>query len=372
MFNSAGTERVLSLKANYLVQLEGYEVIFVTTEQNGRSNYFKLDERIRQIDLDLNYDIDQKVNIIQQIINFRQKTKKYKEQLRKIVEEEKPDVIISTMGKEMGFLPKMGFESKTVIELHSSRNFKYFHKISHHTGKFWELFGKFLVWQMVRDTQGYDALVCLTKEDKEDWLKTNNNVYQIYNPLSYDTELSSTLQEKCMIAVGRLDQEKNFDQMIEAWSSVHKKYPEWKLNIWGEGYYRETLQEIIDAKGLTGIVNLCGNNNNLQEQYLKSSGCIMTSRYEGLPMVLLEAASCGLPLIAYDFKCGPKDIIENGTNGYIVKHGDVLGLADAISKIIGDDELRLSMGKAIKTKSEIFAQKTILPLWPKFFESLFM
>lgn len=370
MFNSAGTERVLSLKANYLVQ-QGYEVVFVTTEQNGRSNYFKLDERIRQIDLDLNYDIDQNVNIVRQVLNFREKTKRYKKMLKQIVEEEKPDIIISTMGKEMGLLPKLGLKCKTVIELHSSRNFKYFHKKSHHNGILWDWFGKLLVWQMVRDTQGYDALVCLTKEDKEDWMKTNKNVHQIYNPLSYDSEKTASLKDKCMIAVGRLDQEKNFDQMIEAWNMVHTKFPDWKLNIWGEGYYRETLQQLIDSKGLSGVINLGGNNNHLQDEYLKSSGCIMTSRYEGLPMVLLEAASCGLPLITYDFKCGPKDIIENGKNGYIVKQNDVEGLAEAICKVICNDELRLTMGKAAKNKSEIFAQKNILPLWPKFFDSLF-
>ena len=130
------------------------------------------------------------------------------------------------------------------------------------------------------------------------------------------------------------------------------------------------MKKLISDNNLEDSICLCGKTNSIDKEYLKNSAFVMTSKYEGFPMVLLEASSFGLPLISYDCYCGPKDIIDDGKNGFLVPFANERALADAICEIIENPSVRASMGFAAREKSLEFSQEKILPKWPKFFNSL--
>ncbi|MCM1177489.1 MAG: glycosyltransferase family 4 protein [Ruminococcus flavefaciens] len=372
IYNSAGTERVLSIKVNYLVRNAGYEVVIVTTDQLGKPTFFKFDERIKHYDLDLNYINDATKPLFSQIINHYKKNRIYRKRLKKIIETEKPDVCVSLFGKEMEFLGNMNLTCKTVGELHFNKYFKKTASEANHKGLIWKLLGEYATRRMIAYTKKIDSIVVLTKQDMEEWQKTNNNVCQIYNPVPMvENQVdSASLEFKNMIAVGRLCAQKNYNSMVRAWRIVQKKHPDWKMNVWGDGELKDSIEDELKRCGIQDTFVLHGRTDNVNAEYLKNSAFVMTSIYEGFPMVLLEAASFGLPMISYACYCGPKDIIKNGYNGFLIEQDDEKALADAICKVIEDKELRINMGKNSKETAKEFSQYNILPLWPTFFEKL--
>ena len=135
-----------------------------------------------------------------------------------------------------------------------------------------------------------------------------------------------------MIAVGRLDYQKGFDRLIFVWEKVRKQMPDWRLDIFGQGEWREILQSMIDERGLQDVVRLNNPTKNIGDEYVDSSIIVMTSNYEGFGMVLVEAMSCGVPAVSFDCKCGPAEIISQHDGGLVVKNGDIEGLAEAFVK----------------------------------------
>ena len=370
IYNSGGTERVLSMKVNYLVREAGYDIVIVTTDQKGNKTFFEFDKRIKQYDLGLNYIDDFNKNLFNKTIAHYRKNHIYKKRLTEIINREQPDVCVSMFGKEIEFICDMKLPCKIVAELHFNQRLRYDVIIGTHRGWLWEQIGKYRIRQMVRETKGLDCLVVLTKEDMNEWKKSQENVCQIYNPLPYEANEVSTLNNKSIISIGRLSPQKNYSSLIRAWKLVYQKHPDWELNIWGDGELRDKLREEIEKAGLEKVFHLCGRTDNVKEKYLESSAYVMSSAFEGFPMVLLEAVSFGLPLISYACYCGPRDIIEDGKNGFLVEQNNEQALADAICKIIEDKSMRLEMGRQAKIMSQQFSQENILPLWPQFFENL--
>jgi len=370
IFNSGGTERVLSMKVNYLVREAGYDVVIVTTDQKERQNYFTFDKKAKTYDLNINYEDDLKSSLIIRIVQHYKKNQLYRRKLHTVIESEKPDVCISLFGKEIEFLTDMNLKCKVVAELHFSQKFREYYLISRHSSFLWRLIGKFRTKQLIHTVSKFDKLVVLTKEDEIEWSKYVSNVVQCYNPLPYSPAERSPLNSKNIITVGRLDYQKNYKSLINAWKEVHERHSDWTLSLWGDGDLKDELVSLVKEKGLYDSFLFCGLTRKIEDEYMKSAAYVMSSRYEGFPMVLLEASSYGLPLISYACPCGPKDIIENGVNGYLIDQENEHELANAICKIIEDDALRQSMGRNSKEISMQFSQNRILKFWPEFFERL--
>lgn len=368
--NSAGTERVLSIKANYLVEIANYQVIIVTTDQKGRDTFFHFDERIKRYDLGLNYEDDYRKNLFIKAFNHYKKNYIYKKKLKRLFAEEQPDICVSLGGKEIEFINDLNLKCKTVFELHFSKR-HIVHSISClHPGLVWRIIAQYMNKRFVYLSKKFDTLVVLTKKDLEDWKLSNSNVVQIYNPLPYEYDEISQLTEKNIISVGRLSVQKNFEALINAWKIVNAKHPDWRMNVWGDGELRHKLERQIRNNNLDRTFLLRGKTDNIYKEYLNSSAYVMSSKYEGFPMVLLEASSCGLPLISFDCECGPSDIITNGENGFVINEGDVEGLAKAICTVIEDKQYRKKMGENSKENSYQYLQEKILPLWPTLFEKI--
>ena len=216
----------------------------------------------------------------------------------------------------------------------------------------------------------YDKIVVLTEEDKYNNWRRNDNVIVIPNPLPQNNPRRSALTEKTVVSAGRLVSQKNFKSLLNSWYIVHKAHPEWNLEIWGDGALKQELQSTIGELGLDGSAQLKGYTTDLEKQLCRASIFVCSSSFEGFCMVITEAMSCGLPVVSYSCPCGPKDIISDGDNGYLVGPGDEEGLAGHICKLIEDKELRQHMGDAARHRAQDFRIESIAPKWMHLFNTI--
>ncbi len=360
IYNSGGMERVLSLKANYLVE-HGYDVSVITTDQAGRGVFFPLDERIKLYDLNINYEANNGKSIWSKVSQYPIKHRKHRQALSKLLKELSADVVISMFGHEASFLPKIKDGSKKVLEYHFSK----LRRMQYDRKGIWRLADWWRTKVDERIVPSYDHFIVLTQEDKVLWGNLPN-ISVIPNPLTFDSKETAPLSHKRVIAAGRLDFQKHFDALIDIWAKVTTKFPDWHLDIYGEGKDKVILEEQINRLGLTTL-QLKEPTKEIQEEYLKSSIYVMTSRYEGLPMVLLEAQTIGLPIVSYACKCGPRDIIEDGISGFLIEPYDQALFIERLSTLIADEELRISMGTKAKEHSKSYQIDKIMPKWISLF-----
>ena len=310
-----------------------------------------------------------------------------RERLSRVVEMLDPDVCVSLCGPEVRILPAVAGGRPCVAEYHFSHD-KFYRKYG---GIFMYPYAWLRTHMLERAVSEYDCMVTLTEHDLPIWKRHCRRVERIFNPVTTPPGQVSRLAEKRMIAVGRLEDQKNFKDLVSAWSIVAERCPDWRLEIFGEGKLEHALRSQIARLGLTGSVILRGVVKDIASEYSNSSALLMTSLHEGFPLALVEASSFGLPLISYDCPTGPSEIIVdagdgggagnvpaatfdqaagNTPNGYLVPVGDVRTLADRICRIASDDNLRLRLGAASKASSRRFTPETIISAWEHLFSSL--
>ncbi len=358
--NSGGMERVLSLKANYLAD-QGYDVSIITSDQMGRAIFFPLDKGIKCYDLGVNHE-KSNGNSINKLLGYPFRHFKHKQRLSKLLKELKADIVISMFGNEASFLPSIKDGSRKVLEYHFSK----LKRLQYGRAGIWRKIDEWRTKQDERIVKQFNDFVVLTEEDKELWGKLSN-IHVIPNPLSFDSQKVAPLNHKRIIAAGRLDFQKNFEALIRIWTKIAPNFPDWRLDIYGNGQDRDKLQAQIDSLGLAKSLTLKQPTQTIQEEYLKSSIYVMTSRYEGLPMVLLEAQTMGLPIVSYACKCGPRDIITNGENGFLIEPYDEDLFVEKLSQLMQDESLRLQMGAKAKERSKHYQLEEIMPQWIELF-----
>ena len=217
----------------------------------------------------------------------------------------------------------------------------------------------------------YDRIVLLSEEDRKRNWSNNPKAIRMPNPLTVSSYSRSPLTSKKAIAVGRLCYQKHFDALIKAWRIVANKHPEWTLEIWGgNGSLFNELNDLIIKLDLSKNVFLKGETPNISEKMAESSMIISTSIFEGMPLVLLEALSAGLPIITFNYKYGADEIVTEGENGYIVAEDDLETLAERIGRLIKDEDLRRRMGENAYLSSKRFLPEVIASRWMDLFQSL--
>lgn len=359
-----GMERVLANKANELVR-RGHQVIILTTDQQHKPAYFKMDTEIRCFDLAINYVEERGKSLFVKTLNYLNKQRVHKARLKDLLLKIRADIVVSMFDHDATFLYSIRDGSRKVLEVHFSR----FKRIQYSRRGVWGIADRWRSRQDVRLAERYDRFVVLTEEDKRYWGNVSG-IAVIPNANSFVSPRQAPLTAKRVIAVGRYDYQKGFDELIEVWSHVHKQYPDWRLDIFGRGPLRNELQRQIEVLHLDEVVSLREPVFQIENEYLTSSILAMTSRYEGLPMVLLEAQVCGLPLVAYACKCGPKDIIRNGENGFLLEEYDKEGMASKLMLLMENSELRIQMGEASKNRSKIYEKDCIMEQWIRLFDGL--
>jgi glycosyltransferase involved in cell wall biosynthesis len=173
------------------------------------------------------------------------------------------------------------------------------------------------------------------------------------------------------LAAGRLTRQKGFDFLIPAWAPVARAHPEWKLRICGKGDQKAELLDLIREHGLEDSVELAGPAANMGAEFANASIFVLSSRYEGFPLILIEAMSKGLGVVSFDCPTGPSDIIDDHQNGLLVRpHKDIEALSAALEQMVGDDELRRRCGAAAAETAREFTIDAVGPMWDELLQDL--
>ena len=362
--NPGGMERVLLNKVAYLKQHTDWEITIVTTDQKQRPVFYPLPEGVRMRDLDINYSDDNNQGVWKKITGYLLKKKLHRQRLSALLDLEKPDVMVSLYPSESSFYPSLKDGSKKVLELHFCK----FFRLQYGRKGLLGLIDKFRTWQDERIVRKFDKFVVLSNEDRGYWGELPN-IQVIPNAALFVAKKYADVSRKRIMAVGRLDYQKGFDRLIEAWRMVqqHPEFQDWQLDIFGQGEWKEMLQGRVQQYGLKDSLHINAPTKQIGEEYANSSMLVMSSNYEGFPMVMIEAMACGLPVVSFDFQCGPKDIIRHGVNGLLVKNGDIQGLADAMMKLMGDEALRKQMSLEARLVTETYSEEKVMGKWVSLF-----
>lgn len=368
LYNPGGMERIITEKINFLMETGRYNISVITTEQRGRPCYFKLHDEVVLHHLSVNFDEAFSLPLFSKFRVVKGKLKLYKSLLTKIIETENTDICISTGGKELEFLSSMNVQCKKVLEMHFAKNFREQFLLARKNSLINKILGKIRTKQLEDQTKKLDAVVVLTKEDQKDWEKTHKNIYQIYNFSAITSNQFPDYNKKRAIAIGKLDPQKGFDMLIDAWSLRKNDLSDWTLDIFGQGDWEELLKEKIKIHGLENNIFLRGVTQQTEQEFLKSSLFLFSSRYEGFSLVFIEAMNCGLPIISFDCHQGPSELIKNNDIGKLIIQNDISRFADAIVTLATDEALRRKMGMASKEKAMQFSKDKIMLQWEDFFQ----
>lgn len=365
LYNPGGMERVLLNKVRRLAAA-GHEIIVVTTDQQDRPTFYDFPTEVRLIDLGINYSLDNFEPLYKRIPSYLRKRRMHRRKLTELLMRECPDITISLYPSESSFIPEIKDGSKKILELHFNRYFRLQYGRKGLTG----LIDRYRSRKDERIARKFDSFVVLTEEDKAYWGNMPN--ISVIPNAALPMPLKSDCTAKRVIAVGRLDYQKGFDRLINVWELVKKNSASegWRLDIFGQGEWLDMLEEMIQSKGLSDSTKLNVPTDEIAKEYAGSSILAMTSHYEGFPMVMIEAMSAGLPVVTFDYKCGPRDIISDGIDGIIVPDGDLNAFATALLGLMADDNRRKQMGSAATMVIDRYSEERVMLQWTSLFEKL--
>lgn len=218
-----------------------------------------------------------------------------------------------------------------------------------------------------------DKLVVLTKDDERQYREEakipSNKIVQIYNSSPIEEDYKYKHDSKIVLAMGRLTYQKGFDTLIDAWSLIANVVGDWTLKIVGDGEEKQNLLSLVEKHGLKNV-EISSATKDPKKEYLNASLFVLSSRYEGLGLVLLEAANMSLPLVSFDCDNGPREIIKDGVNGFLVEPGNIQQLAEKLKQLIENDQLRDKMSDKSLPCMTNFRSEHILKQWINLIEMI--
>ena len=363
-----GMGAILSQKINYLAEHTNYDLYMILTEKAGAPWFYDINPKVKWVNFDINFDELDVMPIYKKVLFYWLKQRKFRQMFTDYLMKVRPDITVSICRREINFINNIKDGSKKVAEIHFARPFyrrfekPFFPKLIN------EWISNLWVGSLIKQLKRLDRFVVLTKEDSKNWPELTNLVV-IPNFVFSNTSLKSDLSSKRVVAVGRYSWQKGFDMLIDAWKIVSARHPDWHLDIYGSGD-NISYQKLADELCLSSSVTCHKSVDHVYEKYSESSIYVLSSRYEGFGLVLVEAMGTGLPVVSFACPCGPRDIIEDGVSGYLVEAGDVRKMAEKICYLIENREVRESMGQAAIARAGMFSRDQVMHRWIELFESL--
>ena len=357
-----GLERVLVEKANYLATHDRYEVFMLTISQGGHSFPFPLDDKVTHVDLNIPFYTQYQYSGIHRLLSLRRLHRDCTKGIRQQLSYINPDVILCPRIEFVKDICKVKGDTPLMFESHSSFWTSRFERAG--------LLRRLHTWWMNQSAKQAQAVVTLTEGDAAAWKKVNNHVFVIPNVVHpNEKDVYSNVDAKSAIFVGRLSRQKNIGCLLSIWQLVRLRHPDWQLHVYGEkGDIEEPLWQQLHEEG-NGIT-VHSPTTEILNVYQQHAMLLLTSRYEPFGMVLPEAMSCGLPVIAFDCPYGPADIITDDMDGFLVKDWDIMSFADKVCLLMENQDLRQQMGQAAIRSSQRYRSDRIMSVWQELFESL--
>lgn len=364
-----GIQKIIVEKANYMAERFGYQVCIIScTQPLTQSNAFQLSKEVKQINLGIplysQYRYKYPMRLFVKLHCFFI----LKKALNNCIKEFNPDILICMGGFMANIVCNIKHKAKKIVECHEAKYYiKYRPNNSqNHISRFFMKLNRHCYIKTIE--RNADAIITLTEGDKLLWNKAKR-IEVIPNFSTMKITKTSSCDSKRVIAVGRLSWVKGHERLMDIWSLIMKKHPEWKLDIYGEGELENQLKKIIIQKRLKNI-SIHPFSDNISHEYSKSSICVMTSYFEGFPLVLLEALKHGVPCIAFDCPFGPSGIIADKKCGFLIEDGNNSLFAEKLCLLMEDESLRMKFSEACIKHARVFDTDKIMKLWQDLIKSL--
>ena len=349
-----GLERVLSIKASMLADTFKYEVHILTLNQDSKALFYDFSSKI-------------KFHNIMAIGNPFQYIKQYRAGIKQQIAVIQPDILlVCDDGLKGLMLPLIiGKPCPMVYERHVSKNIEI---KTDERSLFVKIINRLKFKCMDFGASFYDVFVVLTQGNLYEW--HSHNLKVISNPLSFYPNESALIKNKKVIAIGKHSHQKGYDRLLQIWKIVTKEHPDWLLEIYGASNPDHDLNGLAKDLQIKDHVKFYKPVRNIKDKLLESSILVLTSRFEGFGMVLIEAMACGLPVVSFNCPHGPSDIISQGEDGILIENGDIDSFAKALMEFIKHEEKRIQMGAAAKQNVKRFLPENVMKQWDQLFKSL--
>ena len=355
-----GLERVLSQKVNWLAE-HGYDVYVLTANQGSHPFCFSLHPKVHYDDLNVLFHRQYCFPIWKRLFVRRELNQKFRQGLKDKIREFSPDLIVCLKLDYVRNIIRVKGDIPFIYESHSSCLCGVFLRDS--------FTRRLYMWYLKLSLNKADAVVALTNGDAKEWRRYSTNVYVIPNVVTLNNGQLSDCSSKSAIFVGRFTKQKDVDSLLQIWSIVYQQHPEWKLNIFG-GY--GSLQEEIMTKVSKMDIGILVHSpsSDIIARYKENSMLLFTSIFEPFGLVLPEAMSCGLPVVAFDCPYGPADIVSDGIDGFLVKDRNCKVFADKVCMLMNNLDVRRNMGESGAQLSRRYEETHIMPIWNNLFVKL--
>jgi glycosyltransferase involved in cell wall biosynthesis len=380
-YAAGGIARTVSIAANTLVE-RGHEVTVVTLSRSSAEPAFTFDPRVRMVPLQDRFDPehpDRPRPLARNDPDAKRKARKLDARPSHLVEDEEarkwftayvdqlleeqlrslpPGVVVSTR-PEFGVAATLWSHPDSILIHQEHLSFlprpeplrRALRRIA--TGS--------------DGGRRIDALLTLTNADLERWREFIDDpsvrLLAVPNPTPFQVGEPAPLTSKVVIAAGRLSMQKGFERLVAAYAPLARSHPDWQLRIYGEGPKRKALEEAVAEADVGDRIVLAGITREFEHELANASIYAMSSRYEGLPMVLLEALSKGVPPVSFDCPEGPRQLIESGTNGLLVPQGAIVRLSQALQRLMDDEDLRRRLGAAALETARDYQAGPVVDRW---------
>ena len=368
MLNPTGMGAILSNKINWLAEHTDNEIHMILTEKPDIPWCYDINPKVKWVNFNINFDELDTMPFAKKVYHYFLKQRIYKKKFKDYLFSIRPDITISTIRREINFVTSIKDGSKKIGEIHFVRDYyRNFNKPF--LPKFINVFiSRIWMNSLIKQLKKLERFVVLTEEDSYNWPELSNKIV-IPNFINEYHGVMASLESKSVIAVGRYSPEKGFDLLMDTWAIVIQKHPDWKLNLFGTGDY-EYYQNMANLKGINHSFTCHPPTSAIYEEYKNSSIFVLSSRHEGFGLVILEAMSVGLPVVAFACPSGPKALISNDSDGILVENGNINKLADGICYLIENSDIRKKMGANAILKAKEYPKDIIMKKWVDLFESL--
>lgn len=366
----AGTERVIIDKVNYLAEKHGYEIALLTYEHGSHPIGYPISPKVIHIDFNIRFHLLYKYNRISRLVKKVKQIKTLQKQYNAFIEEFCPDIVttVTYYVEALRIVSKCPTKYKRILESHVDRNFLLSNDPTTKKDIITRMRLLYESWGVNHYAKKFDLLVALTQQDADNWskfLKTTVITNMIHTNVN---RKYSDLKNKRIIFAGRYSKEKGLSELYKIWELVYQDHSDWHLDLYGSGPLHDTLE--AKAKELNMNIHVNESSNNIFEKYQESSIFVLCSVFEAFGLVIPEAMSCRLPVVSFDCPFGPRQIITDGKDGFLIPNRDVHLFATRLFELIESEELRKNMGEEAVLTAQRFSAEHIIPQWTSLYEKL--